>query len=137
MNNIFGGGSNLPPGCSVNDIPGNSPEDGRWEAIEDAFWSNTKNCSDENWMKFDKAQLDDSLMDVVTKAISYGIEIGTKQCYENAQDNKVYDKEYMESILHTALHEIERLSMVTGYSGEGHFETLRKLKEAIKKLEGE
>lgn len=24
---MFGGNSNLPPGCSINDIPGNRPED--------------------------------------------------------------------------------------------------------------
>lgn len=26
--------SNLPPGCSVNDIPGNRPEDMAWEEID-------------------------------------------------------------------------------------------------------
>jgi len=35
-------GFNLPPGCSVNDIPGNRPEDGVAERLEELFaeaWS--------------------------------------------------------------------------------------------------
>jgi len=35
MNNMFGGNSNLPPGCSINDIPGNRPEDIATEQAED------------------------------------------------------------------------------------------------------
>ena len=31
--------SNLPPGCSVNDIPGNRPEDEREEAFWDAWFN--------------------------------------------------------------------------------------------------
>lgn len=29
------GGYNLPPGCSVSDIPGNRPEDEAWEKLWD------------------------------------------------------------------------------------------------------
>ena len=29
--------SNLPPGCSVSDIPGNRPEDARWDRIMEAL----------------------------------------------------------------------------------------------------
>lgn len=28
-------GFNLPPGCSVSDLPGNRPEDAAWEAAEE------------------------------------------------------------------------------------------------------
>jgi hypothetical protein len=31
-------GWDLPPGCSVSDIPGNRPEDLRREALEDKIW---------------------------------------------------------------------------------------------------
>ena len=33
----MGYGSNLPPGCRESDIPGNKPEDGKWDAIIDWF----------------------------------------------------------------------------------------------------
>lgn len=78
-------GWDLPPGCSVNDIPGNRPEDAEWEKLEAEFWSNKNNCSDELWDKFEQAKLSDSLMDIVTKAIDYGMELGRK---EQAQSEK-------------------------------------------------
>lgn len=30
--------SNLPPGCSINDIPGNRPEDAEYEALMTEFY---------------------------------------------------------------------------------------------------
>jgi hypothetical protein len=30
--------SNLPPGCSVSDIPGNRPEDAEWEEMNDCLF---------------------------------------------------------------------------------------------------
>lgn len=136
MSNIFGGGSNLPPGCSVNDIPGNTPEDAYWEGIELTFWEDKKNCPDVLWKKFEKAELSDPLMEIVVKAIMFGVEIGTKQERDNQHDNTVYDKNTWKTF-YQALHEIERLSMVTGYSGEAHFEVLRQIKQSIKNLNGE
>ena len=76
-------GWDLPPGVSVNDIPGNRPEDAEWEQLTANFWNDKQNVTDETWAKFDKAQLSDDLMTIVDKAIEYGMELGRK---ENAQD---------------------------------------------------
>jgi len=85
------GGFNLPPGCSVSDIPGNRPEDGKWEAIEEAFWNNDKNCSKKLFSKFEEANLDSDLINIVINAIEYGIEIQKQQAVENAEENKYYE----------------------------------------------
>ena len=69
-------GWDLPPGVSPSDIPGNRPEDEAWEKIENAFWENDKNCSKELWSSFEEAKLDSDLMDIVDKAIGYGMELG-------------------------------------------------------------
>jgi hypothetical protein len=71
-------GFNLPPGCNVSDIPGNRPEDEAWEKITDEFWSG-KYCSDDIWNKFEQANLDSYLVEIVDKAIEYGIEVGGKE----------------------------------------------------------
>ena len=73
MNNIFGGGDNLPPGCSVNDIPGCRPEDEAREKLAEGFWSDKNNCPDELWQKFQDADLDGDLCFVVDNAIQFGI----------------------------------------------------------------
>ena len=36
-------GWNLPPGCSVSDLPGNRPSDARAEAIYDAIYAALEN----------------------------------------------------------------------------------------------
>ena len=72
-------GWDLPPGVSPSDIPGNRPEDEAWEKIENVFWENDKNCSKELWSKFAEAELDSDLVDIVTKAIDYGMELGRQE----------------------------------------------------------
>lgn len=37
-------GWNLPPGCSVRDLPGNSAEDEAMEAFYDAFYEQAEKC---------------------------------------------------------------------------------------------
>ena len=97
MANIFGGNSNLPPGCRVNDIPGNRPEDAEWEEITNKFWDG-KHVTDKVWHKFTVAKLDDDLLDVVDKAIEYGMELGRN---ENTPYRKIL--EHQQEILIKAL----------------------------------
>jgi hypothetical protein len=95
MHNIFGGNSNLPPGCRVSDIPGNRPEDAEWEIIYDNFWNKEriKNrkygimISDKESKAMDTLYSDLQYLDAVdayiSMAIEYGIEIGLKESLEN------------------------------------------------------
>lgn len=85
-------GFNLPPGCNVSDIPGNRPEDAEWERIEEKFWNDDQNCTKALWEKFSKAKLDDALMDIVTKAITYGMELGRAEQQVIDAENKAYEK---------------------------------------------
>jgi len=89
-------GWDLPPGCHVSDIPGNRPEDGAWEKIELAFWENNKNCTKGLWAKFEKAKLDNELMEVVAKAIDYGMELGRKEQLAYQKEADFYESQYRE-----------------------------------------
>ncbi len=86
-------GWDLPPGCRLSDIPGNRPEDEKWEAIEEGFW-NGKHVTDEIYSKFEKVKLDSELIDIVMKAIEYGIDLGYKEAQENAKEDKYYESQY-------------------------------------------
>ncbi len=77
--NIFGWG--LPPGVSVNDIPGNTPEDEKWERIIDGFW-HEKRFTKKEWFaseKLSSEQFSSEFYNIITKAIDYGIELGHKE----------------------------------------------------------
>jgi hypothetical protein len=99
VNNMRHGifGWDLPPGVRVSDIPGNRPEDEEWEKILEGFWD-SKHCSDELYKKFEKATLDSDLVNVVDKAIEYGIEVGNKQVDTYNQENKYYESEYRQRV---------------------------------------
>ena len=99
MSNIFSSGFNLPPSCSVNDIPGNSPEDAKWEQLTSKFWGNKENCTDELWEKFAAAKLEDDLMDIVDKAIEYGIDYAEKSDYDDYEASKEFKKLMIEDLL--------------------------------------
>ncbi len=79
------GGFNLPPGCSVNDLPGNSPEEGRWEAMIENFF-------DKLDKKYQEIIDTDDVQDIVIKAIQYGIEIGIEQQKDNEGEIKYFDE---------------------------------------------
>jgi len=94
MNSIFGGNSNLPPGCRISDIPGNRPEDEYWESIVENLWDkdrikNRKGgivISEKESKLMDKlytTKYSDVVDDYITMAIEYGIDIGTKQAVED------------------------------------------------------
>ena len=68
-------GWDLPPGCSVSDIPGNRPEDEAWEKVINDFWDE-KRFTKEEWAISEN--LDDVINDIIEKAIVYGMELGRK-----------------------------------------------------------
>lgn len=74
MRNIFGW--DLPPGCSVSDIPGNRPEDEAWEKVINDFWDE-KRFTKEEWAISEN--LDDVINGIIEKAIDYGMELGRKE----------------------------------------------------------
>ena len=83
-------GWDLPPGCSINDIPGNDPHECERENFEEDFWE--KNCSDELWKKLDELKLSDAMMNIVSKAIDAGIEIGRIQ-EKLDEDERKYEEQ--------------------------------------------
>jgi hypothetical protein len=88
-------GWDLPPGCTAQDIE-NHFGGGEMEEIEEAFWSDKKNCTDELWKKFDDLKLSDDLMNIVNKAIEFGMELGRKEQIEIENDIKATDASYKE-----------------------------------------
>ena len=107
MRNIFGDGSNLPPGCSVNDIPGNRPEDEAWEKITTDFWEG-EHCSDELWKKFSDVKLDSDLMDIVDKAIEYGMELGRQEQLATEKEADHYAIKWLREEISNALDMFEK-----------------------------
>jgi len=82
-------GSTLPPGCNASDIPGNRPEDEKWDEILENFW-NGKYCSDEQFEQFCKAGLDSALIDIVDEAIEYGMDLGREEQRMIEEENRFY-----------------------------------------------
>jgi len=95
-------GWDLPPGCSINDIPGNRPEDVKWEAIIDNFFDAKR--IKERKFGIQITNEDTKIMDEVYKigkysgavdsyiqmAIEYGIELGRKQEQEYQTEAVMY-----------------------------------------------
>ena len=99
-------GWNLPPGCNVNDIPGNSREDGILEAIEEGFYDNKPGkyghvrFTPQEWKYLGSKNRTTHLEDIIWKAIEYGMDIGYKQCLEEEREAEYMDqfaKEYNEN----------------------------------------
>lgn len=104
-------GWDLPPGCSINDIPRNSPEDAKWEAIIDNFFD--KKRIKERKFGIQISDKDNEVMDELYKltkyseavdnyiimAIEYGIELGRiEECeyQEEVKFDKVMEQAYKE-----------------------------------------
>lgn len=77
-------GWDLPPGCSVSDIPGNRPEDEAYEKMLDGFYSK---------LSKDEQEKVESVDDIIAKAIEYGIEIGVKQQQDIEEEAKFYEEQ--------------------------------------------
>lgn len=98
-------GWDLPPGCRVSDIPGNRPEDERWEAIIENFF-NIKRIRNRKYgipiyekeiramsaiyraKKYQKIQ--EAVDSYICMAIEYGIDIGNEEAEERINENKYY-----------------------------------------------
>lgn len=113
---IFGGGSNLPPGCRVSDIPGNRPEDEMWESIIENFWDKKrikamqrrgiifltheqKTTMGRIWRRNAPRKyyaIQDSIDAYITVAITYGIELGNIGAEERQKENAHYEQMYRE-----------------------------------------
>lgn len=81
--------NNLPPGCSVSDIPGNRPEDQEWEGIISKFFDKDRlmdrdksgfPISEEQYVLMDEIckdnKVDSMIDDYICQAIEYGMAIG-------------------------------------------------------------
>jgi len=120
-------GWDLPPGCRVSDIPGNRPEDERWEAIYDGFFKEERiaykkygTTLPKNYLKqLDRAFKLKSLdIDaIITDAIEYGMEVEQKASQANREENKYYDRMTAERAFEDAKDKDEALKKVLYYLG--------------------
>ena len=84
-------GWDLPPGVRLSDIPGNRPEDEKWDFIIDNFWSKDRltqtnsgtRISEEQYDRMTKLynspKLSQLIDDYILAAIEYGMEIGRQE----------------------------------------------------------
>ncbi len=102
-------GWDLPPGVSINDIPGNRPEDDAWDKIYDNFWDKerlTKNfigtrITEKEYEQMDKlynSKLSEVIDSYIMAAIEYGIDIGEKQSTAYRLENEQEEKEYRQEV---------------------------------------
>jgi len=107
-------GWDLPPGVRVSDIPGNRPEDEAWEKITLGFYEGK--LTKEEWEKIE------SFIEIVDKAIEYGIEVGNKQAEDIRLENRFYETNFIREALENAVVPNEVIKKVTDILG-GNYET--------------
>jgi len=97
-------GWDLPPGVSVSDIPGNRPEDQKWEGIYEHFWDEKRikerksgiHITPENGEQItklyegDNAKLVEAVDNHIIMAIEYGFELGAQEADANNKENEQY-----------------------------------------------
>jgi hypothetical protein len=89
-------GWDLPPGCSINDIPGNSDEDAKWEQLMMDFYEKTEFTKKE--LEFIDP-LNETVDYIVQKAITYGMELGRKEQQMTDAENRFYEERFTENDL--------------------------------------
>jgi len=80
-------GWDLPPGCSISDIPGNRPEDEKWEAMIEGFY---------NGLSKEELEIAETCDELITKAIEYGIEVRIEDEKRIDEENKYYEEQARE-----------------------------------------
>ena len=79
-------GWDLPPGVSANMIPGNRPEDEAWEKLEEEFYASL------DTVDMEIVDTTAGIGDIVTQALTYGIELGKEQQRRIEEENKFYEE---------------------------------------------
>lgn len=109
-------GWDLPPGCSLSDIPGNRPGDEAWEKLYDTFWNKerlTKThigivITEKEYERMEKLYNSPKLSELVDNyimaAIEYGMELGRTEEIETAKENKGYEENYAEERLNKKIY---------------------------------
>lgn len=127
-------GWDLPPGCRVSDIPGNRPEDERWEAIYENFWNKDRLISKsfgiqitkEKFEAMDKIWRSNSKVnrafvelmdDYISAAIEYGMEVGVEEKLASREESKYYDRMAVEKAFEDAKDKDEALKKTLYYLG--------------------
>ena len=111
-------GWDLPPGCSINDIPGNRPEDCEQEEMELAFYKNEpdkngrKRFTDAEWKYLEPKHRTSHLEDIIWKAIEYGMEVGSEKAQEVADENRGYELHFIQEAIDNAKTPEESLAAV-------------------------
>jgi len=111
-------GYNMPPGCNVNDIPGNRPEDIEQDVLMTEFYEglsadevNLINAlTNEGWMRSTKIDLEN----IIWKAIEFGRKIANQQ--DQPEDYPEVSKRPYEP----KLYEAPTCCCCTGYDTEGN-----------------
>ena len=74
----------LPPGVEAHMIPGNRPEDEEWDKIEQDFLNQLTHI---DWLRIE------NLLDIIGRAIAYGINIGLIQQQRIDEENRFYEEQ--------------------------------------------
>lgn len=109
------GDFNMPPGCSVSDIPGNRPEDGAAEAFEEALCSRFQDV--EKLLNSDSGA-DQLTYNLFVEVADWAFSEGVRQGYDDGQaDHSINDEVEELSVAHERQ---KLLSMM-----EGNLQVLR------------
>lgn len=97
MSRLFGW--DLPPGCRITNIPGNTSEDEKQESIEFGFYENKedkfkqKRFTPAEWKYLGSINRTKHLEDIIWKAIEYGIDVGIQEEKDCQQENKYEERQ--------------------------------------------
>ena len=101
-------GWDLPPGCSISDIPGNRPGDEKWEAIIENFFDNKRirkrkfgiPISEKDMRAMNQVyhakkyrKIQEAVDAYIYMAIEYGIELGHQEEKEQQDENEYYEQQ--------------------------------------------
>ena len=109
--NIFGW--DLPPGCSVSYIPGNRPEDEKWEAVINGFWDKKYTEAKDKIL----ADADTDLTELIDEAIEYGMDIGAKENQAIVEESKYYETRFIQEALENSKPPNEALTKIKSILG--------------------
>lgn len=106
-------GWDLPPGCRVSDIPGNRPEDERWEAIINGFWNKKRNEAKDKIL----SDADTDLTELIDEAIEYGMDIANKEQQGIDDESLYYETRFIEEAIENSKTPEEALDKIKKMHG--------------------
>ena len=88
-------GWSLPPGCTMNDIErayGDQP------LLDEIFEAHGNLTDDEKKIWGQIYELDETLFNLIIKAMEWAMDIGYKECQGNEEENKFHESQYRQAV---------------------------------------